>query len=221
MTTFNFEQDAAELAADHQSKITASIDQLIKSLKEHEEYAEELQEAMKKNAEVIERLKVELIPNALGPVAKMVLTDGTKVEKKPVLRAGIPTQSAIAKEADFLRKQELSDRRENAFEFLKNHEADGIIKNEFVIELGKMDADKVNQFKRKLNELIGAMKKKKHLPETVTEPIHETSVHAQTLLAWMREKFESEPEIFDKDAFDAFAIYQGIEAKVTFPKVKK
>lgn len=149
-----------------------------------------------------EELETITLPSAMLEVGmtKFTLTTGEIIEAAPFIRASIPSLTAIEK-ADADEKSALINRREEAFVWLKTHNAGALIKNQLTVEFGKgQDAIAKNLFASVLEQGLKAK--------------CEESVHFQTLNSFVKENLAKGVDI----PFETFSIFSG--HKATIKKVK-
>lgn len=139
--------------------------------------------------ENLRRVMEQDLPEAMDEVnmQKFVLDDGTTVTVKAFYAASIP-----------------EDRKEEAFEWLKEHDFDGMIKSEVKVGFGKGEfeiAQSFIQFIRGFNE-------------KAIDPEYKEGVHWQTLRAWVKEQIEGGKPL----PLDLFGVFVGRKAELRLPK---
>lgn len=139
--------------------------------------------------EKLRRVMEQDLPEAMDEVgmSKFVLDDGTTVTIKPFYSASIP-----------------EDRKEEAFEWLKEHDFDGMIKAEVKVSFGKGEFEVAQSF---LNFIRG-------FNEKAIDPDYKENVHWQTLRAWVKEQVEGGAAI----PLDMFGVFVGRKADLKLPK---
>lgn len=139
--------------------------------------------------ENLRRVVAQDLPEAMDEVGMTTFTldDGAKVDIKTVYSASIP-----------------EDRKEEAFDWLKNENDDGIIKAEVKVQFGKGEFEIAQSF---LNFIRG-------FNEKAINPEYKESVHFQTLRAYVRERIEGGKPL----PLDMFGVFVGREAKLKLPK---
>jgi hypothetical protein len=178
--SIDFEVDAQALTIKDNS--LSSIAELAKEALEVEASIEDLEKVLAERKEVLRNLTEERIPDALKEIgmAKFQMTDGSVIEVKPFYSASIP-----------------ADRRGEAYEWLRAHGYDDIIKNTVSVQFGRGEDDAAG-------ELINVIRKQGLLPDQAEK------IESQTLKAWVREMVEQGTE-FPTDLFGA---YTGFKAKI-------
>lgn len=116
----------------------------------------------------------EVIPQLMDQMGvERVDVDGLTCTKKQVVHASIP-----------------QDRKQEAFEWLREQGCDDIIKNDVTVSFGRGKDNEVGH-------ILGLLRKMGHDPE------QKTQVHPMTLKAFVRERVENGKPI-DLDMFGAF-----------------
>lgn len=159
--------------------------ELTKMLEDLEAQVDSVKEALRKVTE-------HDLPEAMDDVgmASFTLDDGTEFEVKPFYAASIP-----------------EERKPEAFEYLKEHNFEGLIKGEVTIKFGKGEFEIAQEFLR----FIRGFNLKPIDPE------YKESVHWQTLRAWVKEQIEGGLPI----PLDMFGVYIGRKAEIKAPKKSK
>jgi SHS2 domain-containing protein len=142
----------------------------IDELQHEQEVAAELEATLKvRNARILE-LSTQTIPDLLDQAGVEALTlDGQKIEVKTQIEPHV-------------KKDDLGD----FFEWLREHNFDGIIKNSVVVEFGAKQDDKATALHM---QLIGEK----------YDVTRKALIHPQTLKAFVKEQVEKQ----DQDADDA------------------
>jgi hypothetical protein len=176
----DFEVDAQALTVENTS--LSSVAELAKQAIGIENDIEDLEKVLSEKKEALRNLTEERIPDALKEIgmAKFEMTDGSVIEVKPFYSASIP-----------------ADRRGEAYEWLRAHGFDDIIKNTVSVQFGRGEDDAAG-------ELINVIRKQGLLPDQAEK------IESQTLKAWVREMVEQGTE-FPTDLFGA---YTGFKAKI-------
>ena len=153
-------------------KSVAAIARIIAS---KEEELAQLEAQIKETKKTLLKLTDEDLPGLLHEMglSKFALDDGSEVSVKPTYGASIKV-----------------DNREAAFEWLRVHGYDDIIKNSVSCSFGRGEDELAAQFSRMAAE-------KGYVPENKTE------VHPQTLKAWVKERVETGEE-FPMELFGAY-----------------
>jgi hypothetical protein len=180
MSSIDFETDAQAITVENNS-LTAIAD-LAKQALLLEKDIEELETTLAEKKESLRNLTDERIPDALKEIgmSKFQMTDGSEIEVKPFYSASIPV-----------------DRRGEAYEWLRSHGFDDIIKNTVSVQFGRGEDDAAG-------DLINSIRNQGLLPEQAEK------IESQTLKAWVREMVEKGTD-FPTELFGA---YTGFKAKI-------
>lgn len=162
----------------------------ISDLAEEQVQLEKALEAMEAQmatiSDKLRNVREELLPSAMEAIgmSSFKLTDGTSITVDPFYNAKIP-----------------DDRQPEAFTWLRDHNFDSLIKREFKLQFGKGEDKKAETLKLKLLK-------------AGFNPTDKTSVHPQTLKAFVREQIEDGKPL----PTDLFGVYVGKRAKISPPK---
>jgi uncharacterized small protein (DUF1192 family) len=178
--SIDFESDAQAIAVADNS--LAAVAELGRKALLLEKDIEDLEATLSEKKEALRNLTDERIPDALKEIGmlKFAMADGSEIEVKPFYSASIPV-----------------DRRGEAYEWLRAHGFDDIIKNTVSVQFGRGEDDAAG-------ELISAIRQQGLLPEQAEK------IESQTLKAWVREMVEKGTE-FPTELFGA---YTGFKAKI-------
>ncbi len=178
--SIDFEADAKALTISNDS--LSGVAELGKQALLIEKDIEDLEATLAEKKEALRNLTDERIPDALREIGmtKFAMTDGSIIEVKPFYSASIP-----------------ADRRGEAYEWLRMHGYDDIIKNTVSVQFGRGEDDAAG-------DLINSIRKQGLLPEQAEK------IESQTLKAWVREMVEKGTE-FPSELFGA---YTGFKAKI-------
>jgi len=178
--SIDFEADAQAISVENNSLSTVA--ELGRQAILLEKDIEDLEATLSEKKEALRNLTDERIPDALKEIgmAKFAMTDGSEIEVKPFYSASIPV-----------------DRRGEAYEWLRAHGYDDIIKNTVSVQFGRGEDDAAG-------DLINVIRKQGLLPEQAEK------IESQTLKAWVREMVEKGTE-FPTELFGA---YTGFKAKI-------
>jgi hypothetical protein len=178
--TIDFEADAKAIEVKDSS--LAAVSELARKALLLEKDIEDLEATLAERKESLRNLTDERIPDALKEIGmtKFAMTDGSEIEVKPFYSASIP-----------------ADRRGEAYEWLRSHGYDDIIKNTVSVQFGRGDDDAAG-------DLINVIRQQGLLPEQAEK------IESQTLKAWVREMVEKGTE-FPTELFGA---YTGFKAKI-------
>ena len=135
----------------------------------------EQEQAMKETKAALHKITDEQLPEALEEMGlqKFTLTDGSEISVKPIYSASIP-----------------KDRREEAFQWLRDHEFGDLVKNNVTVTFGRgEDAD--------AKEFMNLCGSQGYAPDQLEK------VEPMTLKAWLRERVEAGDAV-PLDLFGAF-----------------
>lgn len=155
---------------------------LLKDIAKTEEFLKQLKDELRRVVE-------QDLPEAMDEVGmtKFELEDGSKIEVKNFYSASIP-----------------EERKEEAFNWLKENDFDGMIKAEIKVSFGKGEFEIAQEFLR----FIRGFNQKAISPE------YKESIHWQTLRAWIKEQVEGGAAI----PLDMFGAFIGRQAPLKLPK---
>ena len=175
----------AEMEADFEANLSNSVEKLdqgdlttvagmAKAIRDKEEHVKELEEKLKAEKKSLLKMTDEDLPTMLAEIGltAMKLDDGSEVTVKPTYGASI-----------------LVDNKPKAFDWLREHGYDDIIKNTITCSFGRGEDDQAAAFK-------AVAEKEGYVPE------QKTDIHAQTLRAFVRERVENGDE-FPMELFGA------------------
>src|SRR5210317_2225508 len=175
MTEF-FEEmfDAAEGLSSVDTDSTKALSNLVRQLEGVVSDIDEAELHLKKLKQEKHRLSMEAIPALMDEmdVSRLDVGDVT-VALKPFVSASIP-----------------ADRKQEAYEWLRDHGLDDIIKNDVILSFGRGEDDTANK-------VMLDLENKGFHPES------KTHIHAMTLKAFVKERVENGQPI-DLDLFGAF-----------------
>jgi hypothetical protein len=139
--------------------------------------------------EKLRRVQEQDLPEAMDAVgmSKFVMDDGTTVTVKAFYAASIP-----------------DDRKEEAFDWLKEHDFDGMIKADVKVSFGKGEFEIAKSFV----EFIRGFNEK------AIDPEYKENVHWQTLRAFVKEQIEGGKPL----PLDMFGVFAGRKAELKLPK---
>lgn len=175
-----FEQDAGALQVKNED--LSSVGALAKRAKELEKEIEEMESVLTERKGQQRKLLEEAIPAMLQELGltKFSMTDGSEIIVKPFYSASIP-----------------EEKRAQAYEWLREHGHDDIIKNTVSVRFGRNED---------------------HLCETLLNLLREQNypveqaqkIEPQTLKAWVREQVERGSEF----PSELFGVYVGQKASI-------
>jgi len=192
----NSMDDVLAMAQADAAKDEAAPEDLLKRV---EYFGKKQRDVMKQLADAentVEMLKGQLrriveqdLPEVMDQagMTSFTLEDGSKLTVKAFYSASIP-----------------EDRKEEAFDWLKENDFDGMIKADVKVSFGKGEfeiAQSFLQFIRGFNE-------------TVIQPEYKENVHWQTLRAFVKEQVEGGKPL----PLDMFGVFVGRKAELKLPK---
>lgn len=135
----------------------------------------EAEAAVKETTAALRKITDEHLPEALEAMGlqKFTLTDGSEIAVKPIYAASIPR-----------------DRREEAFQWLRDHEFGDLVKNNVMVTFGRGEDDIARDF-------ITLCGTQGFVPSQLEK------VEPMTLKAWLRERVEAGDPV-PLDLFGAF-----------------
>lgn len=184
MLTTQFEDDAGALKVSDES--LTGIAGLARRAKLLEKEIADLAESLKEKEENYRKLTEQTIPEAMAEAGmkKFVMEDGSMIDVKPFYGASIPKA-----------------RQAEAFQWLRDHGFDDIIKNTVSVRFGR----KEDELCSRLLQLLG----EQGFAAEQTE-----KVEPQTLKAWVKERIEKGQPVDS----DLFGVYVGQKAVIATPK---
>ena len=173
------EQDFEETNATSVEKIDqqglTSVAALARTIRDKEARISDLEQTLKEEKKSLLKLTDEEMPSMLAEIgmSSFALDDGSTVEVKQTYGASI-----------------LVDKRPEAYDWLRDHGHDDIIKNTVLCQFGRGEDDQAGAF-------AAFAQKQGFIPEQKTE------VHPQTLRAFVKERCEA-GEDFPMELFGAW-----------------
>ncbi len=139
--------------------------------------------------EKLRRVQEQDLPEAMDAVGmtKFSMEDGTEIKVKPFYAASIP-----------------EERKEEAFDWMKENNFDGMIKADVKVTFGKGEFEIAQAFV----EFIRGFNQK------AIDPEYKESVHWQTLRAFVKEQIEGGKPL----PLDMFGVFVGRKAELKLPK---
>jgi len=166
--------DEADAVANIDVGTGKQLSQLVRKLREVEDQITTSETHLKSLKQKKHKLSVENIPALMDEMGVERLdVDGLTVERRMVVSASIPV-----------------DRREEAYDWLRDNKLDDIIKNDVILSFGK-GQDNV------AGDVVGLLQERGFDPST------KTHVHPSTLKAFVRERI-TDGKAIDLDMFGAF-----------------
>jgi|TARA_R100000479_G_scaffold137082_1_gene73622 hypothetical protein len=147
---------------------------LVRRLNEKQEQIDETEKYLKELKAEKQRIAFEHIPMLMDEMGmERIDVDGLTVKLKPFVTASIP-----------------ADRKQDAFNWLREHGLDDIIKNDIIVSFGRGQDNQAG-------DVMYDLEQKGFHPE------QKTHIHSMTLKAFVRERVEKGLPI-DLDMFGAF-----------------
>ena len=133
------------------------------------------EQLLKDKKQALHKITDEQLPEALEEMGlqKVTLTDGAEISVKPIYAASIP-----------------KDRKEEAFQWLRDHEFGDLVKNNVTVTFGRGEDETAKEF-------VGLCGSQGFVPSQLEK------VEPMTLKAWLRERVEAGDPI-PLDLFGAF-----------------
>ena len=181
MNSIDFEKDQAE-AITQTNEVKALSDQVL-NLRNLEDKIKQKESELKKLKKDSEIISGEVIPTMMTEmnISTLKLADGSAVEVKPIYGASIT-----------------SEKKEEAFNWLRNNGLGDLIKNEVTVSFGRNEDNKALQYAN-LAQGQGY------------QPIQKLKVEPMTLKALVRERVESGKDM----PSDLFNVFAGNRTKLT------
>lgn len=175
-----FEEDAGALTIKNED--LSSVGALAKRAKELEKEIEEIDTVLSERKSQLRKLLEESIPAMLQELgmSKFTMADGSEIIVKPFYNASIP-----------------EEKRGQAFEWLREHGFDDIIKNTVSVRFGRNEDQLCETLLNQLREQ--------------NYPVEQAQkIEPQTLKAWVREQVERGNEF----PTELFGVYVGQKASI-------
>ena len=181
MNNIDFEKDQTE-AITQTNEVKALSDQVL-NLRDLEDRIKQKETEVKKLKKDLDIVSGEIIPTMLTErnVSTLKLADGSAVEVKPIYGASISP-----------------DKKEEAFNWLRNNGLGDLIKNEVTVSFGRNEDNKASQYAI-LAQGRGY------------QPIQKLKVEPMTLKALVRERVEAGKDM----PSDLFNVFAGNRTKLT------
>ena len=108
-----------------------SISRLANEAANLEQKIQETEQRLKETKQALHKITDEQLPEALETMGlqKFTLTDGSEIAVKPIYSASIP-----------------KDRKEEAFQWLRDHEFGDLVKNNVTVTFGRGEDDTAKDF---------------------------------------------------------------------------
>ena len=171
----DFEKEFASNLEKADGGILKTVSELARAIAAKEAQVADLDRQLKDAKKELLKLTDEDLPASMAEMglASFTLDDGSQIDVKPTYGASI-----------------LVDNRPKAYEWLRDHGYDDIIKNNVSVSFGRGEDDLANAFK-------AVAEKEGYVPQ------QDTSIHAGTLKAFVRERIEAGDE-FPMELFGAY-----------------
>lgn len=177
----DFEDVATELTRVNDGELKAVAD-LVRQQLVLEQRVEDLETELKRTQQDLAKVAQELLPEALAEhgLSELKMADGSKITVAQFVQAHIS-----------------KDKQEDAFDWLRQHEFDDLIKNVVSLEFGKGEDNQAR-------DVMEALTNRGYWPQ------NKQSVHPSTLKAFVKEQVEKGAEI----PSDLFGIFIGKKAVI-------
>ena len=171
----DFEKEFASNLEKADGGVLKTVSELARAIAAKEAQVADLDRQLKDAKKELLKLTDEDLPASMAEMglASFTLDDGSQIDVKPTYGASI-----------------LVDNRPKAYEWLRDHGYDDITKNNVSVSFGRGEDDLANVFK-------AVAEKEGYLPQ------QETSIHAGTLKAFVRERIDAGDE-FPMELFGAY-----------------
>jgi len=166
--------DEADALTDVDSGSARTLSDLVRKLRSVEDQISDAENHLKHLKGEKHRLSTDLIPSLMDEMGvDRIDVDGVTVRRQMIVSASIPP-----------------DRKEEAFEWLRDNHLDDIIKNDVTVSFGKGEDNMAGDAVETLRE-------------RGFDPMVKTHIHPMTLKAFVRERIEAGKPL-DLDLFGAF-----------------
>ena len=174
MELFDDMFDEGAALSDVNTDTAKTLSGLVRNLRRIEQEIEDTEQHLKHLKQEKHKLSIENIPALMDEMGvERVDVDGVTVTRKLMVHASIP-----------------ADRKEEAYDWLRDNNLDDIIKNDVTLSFGKGE-DNI------AGHVVGMLEERGFHPET------RTHIHPSTLKAFVKERFTAGKPI-DLDMFGAF-----------------
>lgn len=155
---------------------TKTLSDMVRKLRDVDAQIEQEEKTLKALKQDRQKLTTKLIPTMMDEMGVQRLdVDGVTVTRKLIVSASIP-----------------DEKREQAFEWLRENKLDDIIKNDVVVSFGKGEDNSAKN-------AVGILREQGFDPEV------KTFIHPMTLKAFVKERVEDGKPI-DLDLFGAYVV---------------
>lgn len=153
-----------------------NLSDMVRELRSVDKAIEQHESELKTLKQERQKLTIELIPGVMDEMGvDRIDVDGVTVMRKLIVSASIPEA-----------------RKEEAFNWLREHQLDDIIKNDVTVSFGRGEDNAAKN-------AVGILREQGFDPET------KTHIHAMTLKAFVKERVEDGKPI-DLDMFGAYVV---------------
>jgi hypothetical protein len=165
------------------TNILAAISSLASDQKAAEAAVAAAEEALEKAKAALREIAEHRLPELMdaAQMTEFTTRDGIKISVKETIRASLP-----------------KGREAEAFEWLREHEHEGLIKNEFKVPLNREQAESAVQLAEALQGLGLEYEQRR-------------TIHPSTLASFVKEQLEAGVEL----PMDAFGVYRNRATKIT------
>jgi len=168
--------DEAEALQSVDGETTTELSGHVRQLRSLEDQIADAEQHIKALKQQKHSLSTEIIPTLMDQMGVERLdVDGVSVVRKNVVHASIP-----------------KDRKDEAFEWLREHQLDDIIKNDVTCSFGRGQDNEAG-------DVIGQLRERGY------DPQQKTHIHPMTLKGFVRERIENGQDI-DLDLFGAYIL---------------
>ena len=177
----DFEEAATELTKVGEGDLKSVAD-LVRQQLVLEQRVEDLESELKRAQQDLAKVAQEMLPEALAEhgLSELKMDDGSKITVSQFIQAHIS-----------------KDKQEEAFDWLRDHEHDDLIKNVVSLEFGKGEDDHAR-------DVMEVLTNRGYWPQ------NKQSVHPSTLKAFVKEQVEKGSEI----PSDLFGVFIGKKAVI-------
>lgn len=196
------------IAEDLETPANVDLSQVAKTAGEMlrlEAEIEAMEAELKDKKKELETVQMQTLPDLMQSfgLKDFTLSNGAKVVIDSIVKASLPTKTAIDK-ADEDERPVLENRLHEALTFMRDNNAGELIKNELALEFSKGQDNIVGDFIGKAEEM--------GIPHKRQE-----SVHNSTLCKWIKERMQAGLDV----PMDLFGVYTGKKAIVKLPSKRR
>ena len=193
MTKINLLEDVAPTS----NEIGACSELAERQIKLEDEVSrlEEQLKLAKQNLRQVSEIDLPELMNTLN-VKEFKLNDGTKVSVNDVVSGSTPSNGAIDRAKGEL-KQELIQRKDSGYTYLRSNKAEALISNNYVVQFPTGEDKKALEFEKILNDKELSFANK-------------SEVNPRRLNSWLKEQIANGKEV----PYDVFKIFTGHRAVI-------